>query len=63
MKRSNSQEVGRAVLNRETMVYLTMRDLMEGGYLDCEQEVAVCRLTDKGKKAYTTAAKAWEKAR
>jgi len=63
MKRSNSQDVGRAVLNREAMVYLTMRDLIDGGYLDCRREVEVCRLTEKGKKAYVTAAKAWEKVR
>ena len=45
-----------AVLNRDAMVYPALRDLMEGGYLDCRHEVAegerqhVCRLTDKGKE-------------
>jgi hypothetical protein len=61
MKRIDPQDVGRAVLNRDRMVYLTMRELMDGGYLDCKEEV--CRMTEKGKEAYTTAAKEWEKVR
>ena len=46
-----SRDVGRAVLNRDAMVYPAMRELIEGGYLDCRHEVVeveprhVCLLT------------------
>jgi PadR family transcriptional regulator len=64
-----SQKVALAVLNRDAMVYPAVRDLVEGGYLDCEREVVegkpqhVCRLTDKGKEAYVSAAQAWDRLR
>jgi DNA-binding PadR family transcriptional regulator len=66
---TTSRDVGRAVLNREAMVYPAVRELVEGGYLDCRQEVVegekrhVCRLTDRGKEAYLATAKAWERMR
>jgi DNA-binding PadR family transcriptional regulator len=64
-----SRDVGRAVLNHDAMVYPAARDLIEGGYVDCRQEVVdgrrqrVCRLTDKGREAYVATANAWERMR
>jgi DNA-binding PadR family transcriptional regulator len=64
-----SKDVTRAVLNREAMVYPALRDLVDGGYLDCHQEEVegerrhVCRLTEKGKEAYLGAAGAWKRVR
>jgi len=66
---TTSRDVGRAVLNRDAMVYPAVRDLVEGGYLDCRQEDTegerrhVCRLTEKGKEAYVATARAWERMR
>ena len=63
------QDVGRAVLNRDATVYPALRDLMNGGYLHCQEEVTgeqrehVCRLTEKGKEAYVVAARAWQQVR
>jgi DNA-binding PadR family transcriptional regulator len=65
----DSRDVRQAVLNRDALVYPALRDLMEGGYLDCQHEVAegerrhVCRLTDKGKDAYLATASGWERLR
>ena len=36
----DSRDVPRAVLNRDALVYPALRDLIEGGYLDCQHEVA-----------------------
>lgn len=64
-----SQDITRATLNRDAMVYPAIRDLVDDGYLACRQEVVegrtehVCRLTDKGREAYVAAAKAWERMR
>jgi DNA-binding PadR family transcriptional regulator len=64
-----SRDIARATLNHDALVYPTMRDLVESGYLDCRREAVegrtkhVCRLTDKGKRAYVAAAKAWERLR
>jgi DNA-binding PadR family transcriptional regulator len=64
-----SRDIARAALNRDAMVYPAVRDLVDGGYLDCRQEVVegrrehVCRLTDKGREAYVAAAKVWERMR
>jgi len=64
-----SREVGRAVLNRDAMVYPAVRELVDGGYLDCRHEVVegerghVCRLSEKGKAAYLATASAWERMR
>jgi len=66
---TTSRDVGRAVLNRDAMVYPAVRDLVESGYLDCRQEDTegkrqhVCRLTEKGKEAYVATARAWERMR
>jgi DNA-binding PadR family transcriptional regulator len=65
----NDSKNARAALNRDAMVYPTVRDLVESGYLDCRQEVVegqrehVCRMTEKGREAYVTGAKAWERMR
>jgi len=66
---TTSRDIGRAVLNRDAMVYPALRDLVEGGYLDCRQEDTeeerrhVCRLTEKGKEAYLATARVWERMR
>jgi DNA-binding PadR family transcriptional regulator len=66
---TTSRDIGRAVLNRDAMVYPAMRDLVEGGYLDCHQEDVegekrhVCRLTDRGKEAYLATARVWGRMR
>jgi DNA-binding PadR family transcriptional regulator len=64
-----SRDVGRAVLNRDAMVYPALRELVEGGYLDCRSEVEAerprhaCQLTEKGKEAYVASARAWQEVR
>jgi DNA-binding PadR family transcriptional regulator len=69
MTTEKTQDIGRAVLNRDAMVYPALRDLIEGGYLDCRSEVEAerkqhaCRLTEKGKEAYVASAKAWQQLR
>ena len=68
MEKKNPEEIRRAVLNRDALVYPALRDLMDGGYLDCNREDVevkehVCRLTEKGRHAYLTAARAWERTR
>jgi DNA-binding PadR family transcriptional regulator len=69
VEEKSSKEIKRAVLNRDAMVYPALRDLTEGGYLDCRGEVAeresrhTCSLTEKGKRAYLDAAQAWERSR
>ena len=47
MKRNNPEDVRRAVLNRDALVYPALRDLIDGGYLECRGEVA-----DREKTAY-----------
>jgi PadR family transcriptional regulator, regulatory protein PadR len=50
----------------DAMIYPTLRDLVDGAYVDCTDEVVagrrrkVCRLTDKGEEAYRAAATAWQ---
>lgn len=68
MTENSPEEIRRAVLNRDALVYPALRDLISDGYLDCRREADaaeqhVCRLTEKGKDAYATAARAWEQAR
>ena len=69
MTTEKMQDVSRAVLNRDAMVYPALRDLMEGGYLDCRDEAEPegpqhgCRLTEKGKEAYVASARAWQQVR
>lgn len=69
MTTEKTQDIGRAVLNRDAMVYPALRDLIEGGYLDCRNEVEAgrpqhaCRLTEKGKEAYVASARAWQQLR
>ena len=51
----------------DAMIYPALRDLVEGGYVDCRDEVVagrqrkVCRLTEKGEEAYRAAATAWQR--
>jgi DNA-binding PadR family transcriptional regulator len=69
MKESDSEVIRRAVFNRDAMVYPALRDLIEGGYLDCAggeqagERQHICRLTERGLEAYMAAAKAWEQVR
>ncbi len=50
----------------DAMIYPALRDLMEGGYVECLVEAQgarqrkVCRLTEKGQEAYRAAAAAWQ---
>jgi DNA-binding PadR family transcriptional regulator len=52
----------------DAMIYPTLRELEEGGYISCEEaEVAgrrrkVCSLTGRGLEAYRAAARAWARA-
>lgn len=49
----------------DAMIYPTIRDLTEGGYIVCRTEVQggrqrkVCELTDRGREAYRAAAEVW----
>ncbi len=51
----------------DAMIYPTLRDLLEGGYIECEVETTgnrerkVCRLTERGHTAYRAAAEAWQR--
>jgi DNA-binding PadR family transcriptional regulator len=69
VEEKSSEEIKRAVLNRDAMVYPALRDLTEGGYLDCRSEAEAerpqhaCQLTEKGKEAYVASARAWQQVR
>lgn len=51
----------------DAMIYPALRELLEGGYLECNTESTggrerkVCSLTEKGEEAYRAAALAWER--
>ena len=51
----------------EAMIYTTMKELMDGGYLECREEEhqgrrrRVCWLTSSGKESYKAAARVWKK--
>ena len=51
----------------EAMVYSTVKELMEGGYVECRMEEhggrqrRVCWLTPSGQEAFRAAARVWEK--
>jgi DNA-binding PadR family transcriptional regulator len=50
----------------EAMVYSTMKELQDGGYVDCRMEEhqgrqrRVCWLTDSGNEAFRAAARVWK---
>lgn len=50
----------------DAMIYPTLRELVDGGYVDSTDEVVggrqrrVCRLTEKGEEAYRAGATAWQ---
>jgi PadR family transcriptional regulator PadR len=50
----------------DAMIYPALREMVDGGYVDCHDEVVagrkrkVCRLTDRGEEAYKAAATAWQ---
>ena len=50
----------------DAMIYPTIRELTEGGYITFrteaqgQRERKVCELTDKGREAYRTAANVWK---
>ena len=68
-------ELARAIKNAcggcceptDAMVYPALRDLIEGGQVECREETVsgrrrkVCRLTDAGEEAYRQAAGAWQR--
>ena len=50
----------------DAMIYPTIRELTEGGYIVCREETAesgrqrkVCALTERGRAAYRAAAEVW----
>ncbi|MEX1255307.1 MAG: PadR family transcriptional regulator [Dehalococcoidia bacterium] len=49
----------------DAMIYPTIRELLEGGYIVCRTEAQgnrqrkVCELTDRGRDAYRAAAEVW----
>ncbi len=51
----------------DAMIYPTIHDLTEGGYMVCEVQTQgarqrkVCRLTDRGQQAFRAAAEAWDR--
>ena len=51
----------------EAMVYSTMKELLDGGHMECRQEEhqgrqrRVCWLTPSGEAAFRSAARVWEK--
>ena len=51
----------------EAMVYSTMKELLDGNYVDCRDEEhqgrrrRVCWLTPKGEESFRAAARVWEK--
>ena len=51
----------------EAMVYSTMKELIEGGYLECRMEEhqgrqrRICWLTPTGENAFRAAGRVWEK--
>jgi PadR family transcriptional regulator len=50
----------------DAMIYPALREMVDGGYVDCRDEVVggrtrkVCRLTENGEEAYRAAATAWQ---
>lgn len=51
----------------DAAIYPALRELLEGGYIDCRSEATgarerkVCSLTEKGLQAYRVAAEAWSR--
>ena len=51
----------------DAAIYPALRELLEGGYIDCRTESVggrerkVCSLTDRGLQAYRVAAEAWSR--
>ncbi len=51
----------------EAMVYSTMKELIDGGYMECREEEhqgrrrRVCWLTSSGEESFRAAARVWEK--
>lgn len=49
----------------DAMIYPVIKDLLEGGYVEClvesqgARQRKVCRLTERGEAAYRSAAEAW----
>lgn len=65
LARAIAQSCGGCCEPSDAMIYPTIRELEEGGYISCwvESQGArrrrVCRLTERGMRAYRTAAAAW----
>ena len=51
----------------EAMIYSTLKEMTEGGYIECQEETygrrlrRVCRLTPEGLKAFQAAGRVWQK--
>ena len=67
LARTISDACGGCCEPTDAMIYPALRDLVDGGYVDCQDEIVagrtrkVCRLTDQGEEAYRAAARAWQR--
>ena len=67
LARSIKEACGGCCEPTDAMIYPAIHDLLEGGYVVCNDETVtgrhrkVCRLTEKGEEAYRTAAGAWQR--
>ena len=65
LARAISETCGGCCSPTDAMIYPAIKDLLEGGYVECREESQgarqrkVCRLTTKGEEAYRAAGQAW----
>jgi PadR family transcriptional regulator PadR len=65
LARAISDACGGCCSPTDAMIYPALKDLLEGGYVECREESQgarqrkVCRLTPKGEEAYRAAGQAW----
>jgi DNA-binding PadR family transcriptional regulator len=63
--RAISKTCGGCCSPTDAMIYPALKDLLEGGYVECQEESQgarqrkVCTLTAKGEEAYRAAGQAW----
>ena len=65
LARAISEACGGCCEPSDAMIYPALKDLLEGGYVECiiesqgARQRKVCRLTGRGEEAYRSAAGAW----
>lgn len=65
LARSIKEFCGGCCSPTDAMIYPALKDLLEGGYVECQEESQgarqrkVCKLTSKGEEAYRAAGQAW----